>query len=72
MTFKTTILWGESPGPGDAAKTYEFETAAELSAFIQGVEEASGWMNYSFEDEGFVVPKGRRFNVWREGRATCL
>lgn len=55
--FKTTIMWAETPDPGDVAKTYSFPTRDELNAFIKGVEEASGWLNHSFEEEGFVVPE---------------
>lgn len=56
VTFKTTILWGEDVCPGDVAKTYEFASQAELDAFLKGVDETSGWMNHSFEEEGFGVP----------------
>lgn len=56
MSHKVTILWGEVPEPGDVAATYEFATQAELDAFLLGVAEAGGYLNYSFEAEGFTVP----------------
>lgn len=55
--FKVTILWGENPNQGDVATTYHFDTLIEYNAFMHGVREAGGWLNYSFEDEGFVVPE---------------
>lgn len=54
--FKITILWGETPEPGDKAKTYEFATEAELAAFKLGVEEMDGWQGWKESEEGYVVP----------------
>lgn len=54
---KVTILWGGAPEPGDKAKTYEFETQAELDAFMKGVEEMDGWMGWEYAEEDYVVPK---------------
>lgn len=42
MTVK--ILWGRDHDPGDTPKEYHFTTHAECSAFLEGVEEASGWL----------------------------
>lgn len=54
--FKITILWGGMPEPGDTAKTYEFNTQAELDAFQLGIDEANGWMGWRPAEEGYVVP----------------
>ena len=43
MTIKTTIVWGTDR---EEKKSYEFATAAEHVAFIRGVDEANGWMEY--------------------------
>ena len=43
---EVSILWGSSPDPDNGPSEYEFKTAAELSAFLLGVEESSGWMDY--------------------------
>ena len=43
MTIRTTIVWGTDRAE---KKSYEFATAAEHSAFIRGVDEANGWMEY--------------------------
>lgn len=44
--FKTHIIWGSSPAPGDTANEYAFATEAELDAFLLGVSEAEGWLDY--------------------------
>jgi hypothetical protein len=55
--YKVSILWGSSPEPGDRTITYAYETAAELEAFIDGVDEACGWMDWDDTyPEGYVVP----------------
>ena len=38
-----TIDWGQEK---QERKTYTFATAAELDAFLKGVEEMDGWMRY--------------------------
>jgi hypothetical protein len=40
-----TILWGQALRK-DKPDTYEFDTEEELYAFLHGVEESSGWMEY--------------------------
>ena len=71
--FKTTILWGEAPEKGDRAETYTFASQAELDAFLWGVDVASGWMNHSFEEEGFVVPtRNGPYNTYIEKRERAL
>lgn len=49
---KVTIRWGKFPEPDDRPETFEFETAAELAAFMQGVEAMSGWMEYEVVTDG--------------------
>lgn len=56
-TVKMTILWGDSPEPGDASVTYTFATQGEADAFMSGVEAMDGWMGWDFADEGYVVPE---------------
>jgi hypothetical protein len=45
MSFKITIRWG-MPSSEQEPTTYEFATQAELTAFMLGVEECDGWMEY--------------------------
>ena len=44
--YSVRILWGSSPEPGDKPVLYEFDTEAELTAFLEGVDESNGWMDY--------------------------
>ena len=54
--FKTFIVFGDGGtvtdivksrnGIDDAISPYEFGTQAELDAFLEGVEAASGWSDY--------------------------
>lgn len=48
MTDKhsVSILWGSTHEPDDEPVTYTFETSAELDAFLFGVQEMDGWMDY--------------------------
>ena len=43
--FSITILWGHALRK-DKPDTYEFDTEEELYAFMHGVNESSGWMEY--------------------------
>ena len=43
--FSITILWGQALRK-DEPDTYEFDTEKELEAFLHGVNESSGWMEY--------------------------
>lgn len=48
--FAVTLAWGspatrEELGP-EAHCEYSFDTEAELRAFMLGVDEAAGWMDY--------------------------
>lgn len=54
MTYKVSILWGESPEDGDIAKTYEFETKQELDAFHLGIAEMDGWLGWDEVEEGYI------------------
>lgn len=46
------ILWGSAPEPDAEPITYRFNTLAEANAFLKGVDEACGWMDYALvEDE---------------------
>jgi hypothetical protein len=47
--FSVQISWGSSE-PSEPC-TYEFKTAAERDAFLYGVDEASGWMDYTIISE---------------------
>ena len=40
------IRWGSHPEEDSPACTYEFNTHEELSAFLTGVDEAGGWLDY--------------------------
>ena len=51
--IKQTIVWGpeavkgmEKPKKGYTKKTYYFNTQKEYKSFMQGVEEANGWLEY--------------------------
>lgn len=73
MSHKVTILWGEVPEPGDQATTYEFATQAELDAFLLGVVNAGGYLNYSYEAEGFTVPtEVNAYEAYHEQRGVAL
>lgn len=47
--FKVKIRWG-SMEPTDPFE-YEFKTEAERDAFLYGVEESSGWMDYEIVED---------------------
>ncbi len=43
-----SVLWGQlSDYLDDVPLTYCFDTKAEMEAFLHGVEESSGWMDYA-------------------------
>ena len=57
-TKKITIIFGteavkgiDPVEEGLNKKTYEFETQAELNAFLKGVDEGNGWLEYEVQDE---------------------
>lgn len=43
---KAYIIWGEVPEHGAEPVEYEFASEAEVNAFLLGVDEASGWLDY--------------------------
>ena len=52
------IVWGteavrgiEKPIKGYTKIKYKFNTESELDAFIKGVDEGNGWLEYEFIDE---------------------
>ena len=54
---QVTIIWGteavkgvDEPEENYTKKTYEFETQAELNAFLKGVDEGNGWLEYEVEE----------------------
>jgi hypothetical protein len=46
----TYIRWGSAPPY--TIERYEFRTLSEHEAFVQGVDEACGWMDYRFIEAG--------------------
>ena len=55
-TKKITIIFGteavkgiDPVEEGLNKKTYEFETQAELNAFLKGVDEGNGWLEYEVQ-----------------------
>lgn len=44
--FTVRILWGMEPDSDNEPTEYSFATEAELDAFLHGVEEGSGWIDY--------------------------
>ena len=51
--IKIKIAWGQSQYEEDIEE-YEFDTKEEYFAFMKGVDEANGWMDYSVIGEGEV------------------
>jgi hypothetical protein len=45
--FLIKIRWGATVEEGDKPKEYSFVTQDELTAFTDGVEEGSGWMDFN-------------------------
>lgn len=44
--YTVTIRWGSTyPSEGDL-KTYTFLTEEEMHSFLDGVDEAMGWLDY--------------------------
>ena len=55
---EVTIVWGteavrgiEKPIQGYTKIKYKFNTESELDAFIKGVDEGNGWLEYEVIDE---------------------
>lgn len=49
------ILWGERPDDDVPPVRYAFSTGAELAAFLTGVDEAAGWLEYEMVDPADVT-----------------
>ena len=49
--FKVKITWGVTSWGDDQTKVYEFDTEKELDAFLFGVDEANGWLEYEIIEE---------------------
>tara|TARA_R100000734_G_C3204362_1_gene21976 strand:- start:1 stop:204 length:204 start_codon:yes stop_codon:yes gene_type:complete len=56
---KIRIIWGteavrktEKPIKGYTDKTYTFKTDDELNAFLEGVSEGNGWLEYQTLEKG--------------------
>lgn len=47
MEYKITIIYGEE---GQLEKQYSFKTMAELDAFLLGVDDTVGWMEYGIKE----------------------
>ena len=49
--FKVKIHWGVTSFGDDQTKTYQFDTEKEMDAFLFGVDEANGWLEYEIIEE---------------------
>jgi ribosomal protein L25 (general stress protein Ctc) len=47
-TEKVTIIFGTNQ---EEKKTYTFKTEEQKKFFMQGVEEANGWLSYEIEEK---------------------
>ena len=48
MKKEITILWGKDK---EDKQTYTFENEHDLDMFMQGVNEANGWLDYELVEE---------------------
>lgn len=46
-----SINWGADRQMSDDPMMYEFNSRAELEAFLDGVESANGWLDYELVNE---------------------
>lgn len=51
--FSVRILWGQAPDPEDKPHTYTFSSQELLDAFMEGVEAASGWLEYEIVENEY-------------------
>ena len=58
MSYKISILWGESPNHGQESITYKFNTQSELDAFLLGIAEMDGWRGWQEVEEGHIHNEG--------------
>lgn len=55
--YKVTIIWGQS----DQKKTdYCFDTLQEVRAFLWGVYESNGWLDYELDE---VLENGKPIEI---------
>ena len=54
MTFKVSIGWGGTEQPLWFT-THSFDTQAELDAYLMGVHDCDGWMDYKIVDRNELV-----------------
>jgi hypothetical protein len=53
--FFVDVGFGESKSTRKQTQTrFEFDTAAELTAFIDGLDAAIGWFEYEITDDGVI------------------
>jgi|SRR5580765_3943540 len=61
------IVWGESLKESEPTR-YDFDTQAELNAFLKGVDESQGWMDYAqFDNEADATQHINEWNALQEG-----
>ena len=75
MKHRVRILWGTvaTRAETDTTQDYEFDTLEELNAFLKGISECHGWVDYEqvdpvqgdcghwdFEDDLFKMADGRQ------------
>lgn len=51
MKYEVVIRWGMTSS-GQEPVTYSFDTEAELTAFMLGVDECDGWLDYTIVHHG--------------------
>jgi hypothetical protein len=52
--YRVYVGWGECPFGEAETVLYEFDSKAELDAFLWGVEQSNGWNSYECFDEPHV------------------
>lgn len=50
--FKAFLIFGESPEPDQHIQEVSYNTQEELTAYLQGVQDMSGWFDHiAFSDQ---------------------
>jgi hypothetical protein len=49
--YTLKIMWGEFTDSTTTPEVYEFSTEAEREAFLWGVEEMNGWLDYEIVEK---------------------
>lgn len=53
--YRVKILWGSNPELDEREPIeYEFATTGELAAFLHGVDEGNGWLEYDLVEEKVI------------------